>query len=240
MESGTSGALPSACAFVDVSVVPVDGAPPLEHQTVVTRDGRIAALAPAAETAVPEDAAVIPGEGRYLMPALADMHIHMQAGSPYWANDLFLYVANGVTTVREMWGNAAFLRYRELSRAGLITAPRMILASPGMDGPPGRFGALTPYVTTPSEAGRLVAQYRRDGYHYIKVYSDLAADVCRHGPASTRCWRLRSIPSSTRWGWPKRPCPGAMFSPEPWTNRSWTRSPGGCAPAAPGTCPPSP
>ena len=60
------------------------------------------------------------------------------------------------------------------------------------------------------------------------------------GPASTRCWRLRSIPSSTRWGWPKRPCPGAMFSPEPWTNRSWTRSPGGCAPAAPGTCPPSP
>jgi imidazolonepropionase-like amidohydrolase len=155
----------------------MDGEKLLEHRTVVVRDGRIVTIAPAAELAVPEDAAVISGEGRYLMPGLGDMHIHMLAGNPYWENDLFLYVANGVTMVREMWGNAAFLRYRDLERAGQIVAPRMILASTGMDGPPGRFGALTPYVTSQSEARRLVAQYRRDGYDFIKVYTDLARDV---------------------------------------------------------------
>jgi cytosine/adenosine deaminase-related metal-dependent hydrolase len=86
-------------AFEHVAVVPMDREHVLEDYTVVVRDGRIAALGPAAEVAVPADATRIDGRGRFLMPGLADMHVHA------WdVNDLYLFVANGVTTVRNMFG----------------------------------------------------------------------------------------------------------------------------------------
>lgn len=52
---------------------------------------------------VPEDALVVHGEGQYLMPGLADMHVHVQE-----ENELPLFVANGITTVRDMWGTTGF------------------------------------------------------------------------------------------------------------------------------------
>src|ERR1035437_1935797 len=110
-------------AFIDVSVVPMESAHVLSHQIVVVRDGRIAAIGSRDSVQVPADALRISGKGRYLMPGLADMHVHfirpsglnqfqMSASSDYVAENKILgllYVANGVTTVRNMWGHQAIL-----------------------------------------------------------------------------------------------------------------------------------
>src|SRR5436190_964129 len=86
-------------AFVDVTVVPMDTERTVPHQTVLVRDGRIAAMGPAAEVAVPETAQRIDGRGRFLMPGLTDMHAHLH--SPH---EFPLYLANGVTTVYNLHG----------------------------------------------------------------------------------------------------------------------------------------
>lgn len=168
-----------AWAFLDTNLITMLDEKIIEHQSVIVRGGRIESIGSSGELPIPEDAVPIPASGLFLMPGLADMHVHLQYGNPHWENDLFLYVANGVTTIREMWGTYEFLRYRSLQAAGSIVAPRIINASPGMDGPPGRFGALTPYVTSEEQARRLVTDYQRAGYDFIKVYSDIAANVWR-------------------------------------------------------------
>lgn len=63
-------------AFVDVAVVPMDRERVIEHQTVLVRDGRIERIGPADVVDVPLDAARVDGRGRYLIPGLADMHVH--------------------------------------------------------------------------------------------------------------------------------------------------------------------
>jgi len=87
-------------AFVDVNVIPLDRERVLPHQTVVVRDGVIATMSDSSRVAVPIGALEIEGAGKYLMPGLVDMHVHIQG-----ENDLLLLVANGVTTARNMWGN---------------------------------------------------------------------------------------------------------------------------------------
>jgi imidazolonepropionase-like amidohydrolase len=166
----------SPVAFVNVNVVPMDAEVVLERHTLVVRDGRIAELGPAESLEPPPEAERIECPGCYLMPALADLHTHLVYGRN-WENDLFLFLANGVTTVRDMWGNTAFLQWREAVASGAVVGPRLYVASPGMDGPTGRFAAYTPPITSPAQAHQAVALYKRTGYDFIKVYSDLTPEV---------------------------------------------------------------
>jgi imidazolonepropionase-like amidohydrolase len=64
-------------AFVDVAVVPMDRERVLAHQTVLVQGGRIVALGSVAQVAVPAEAQRIDGRGQYLIPGLADMHVHL-------------------------------------------------------------------------------------------------------------------------------------------------------------------
>jgi imidazolonepropionase-like amidohydrolase len=128
----------SPVAFLNVNVVPMDAQRVLERHTVVVRDGRITDLGPAEIVEAPADAEPIDAEGFYLMPGLADMHTHFGSDDADWEKDLFLFVANGVTTVREMWGSVRYLRWRDAIGAGDAIGPRLYVASPGMDG----FGCL--------------------------------------------------------------------------------------------------
>src|SRR4051812_42412989 len=68
-------------AFVNVNVVPMDRERILEGQTVIVRDGRIAEIAPASKAKVPAGALSVDGRGKYLMPGLADMHVHLYPGA---------------------------------------------------------------------------------------------------------------------------------------------------------------
>ena len=158
-------------AFLNVNLVAMTNGEVLPNQRVVIENGRIAGVG---DVPLPDAAIAIDATGCYLMPGLADLHFHTEQGNRYMANDLFLFLANGVTTVRLMWGGSDALRLRALA-----AGPRLIVASPGMDGPGGRYSALEALIATPAQARAAVARYKREGYDYIKVYTSLELDAYR-------------------------------------------------------------
>ena len=66
----------TSLAFVDISLVPMDRPQVLEHQTVLVRNGRIAAIGESTSVRIPAEALQVDGRGKFLMPGLADMHVH--------------------------------------------------------------------------------------------------------------------------------------------------------------------
>src|SRR5689334_4945275 len=125
-------------AFVDVSVIPMNREQVLEHQTVLVQGNRITALGPAQKIQVPDEAKKVDGRGKYLIPGLADMHVHisvdLDSGSEAVPKDierrLFALVANGVTTIRLMSGEPGQLVVRRLIREGKLLGPTMYVGSP--------------------------------------------------------------------------------------------------------------
>jgi imidazolonepropionase-like amidohydrolase len=170
----------SPVAFVDVNVVPMDSDRILPHRTVITNGGRIVAIGPVQSVRIPKDALQIDGKGRFLMPGLADMHVHLNIRGPagLLKNEDYavLFLANGVTTVRNMWGNADILAFRRSIDRGEVAGPQIYTTGPLTDGsPPIRSSSRV--VQTPEAAIQAVDQDKRDGYDGIKVYGRLAADV---------------------------------------------------------------
>lgn len=161
-------AAPLITAFTHVTVVPMDREGTMPDYTVIVRSGRIAAVGTASEITVPEGATRINGRGRYLMPGLADMHVHLTTPS-----GLLLYLANGVTTVRNMAGRTAHLAWRDSVRAGAMLGPTIYTAGPIVDGPepvwPG-----SARVDNAAEADSVVESQRGAGYDLIKVYNGLS------------------------------------------------------------------
>jgi hypothetical protein len=130
-----------------------------------------AASAPAAQR-------VIDAHGKWVIPGLWDMHVHF--ADPAWAD---LFVANGVTGVRVMWGNPAFrgpnrmhFDMRDAYDRGDSVGPRMIIASNIMDGPkPTWPHSLS--LSTPDEGRKAVDDAKAAGVDFVKVYSGLPRDV---------------------------------------------------------------
>jgi hypothetical protein len=151
-------------AFVNVAVLPMDSERVLENQTVVVRGERIVAIGPAASVAVPAGATRIEGGGRFLMPGLAEMHAHIPGGNTpatVVADIMFLYVANGITTIRGMLGAPTQFEWRDRAARGEIVAPTMFLAGPSLNGNS---------VTDAASALRLVQQNHEAGYDLQKVH----------------------------------------------------------------------
>lgn len=171
VQAPTDGAGGSLTAFVGVNVVPMDSERVLEGQTVLVENGHIAALGPGDEVEIPEGATRIDGAGKYLMPGLAEMHGHLpspETPAAVTENVLFLYVANGVTTVRGMQGNPSQISLRARIDRGELLGPRLVLGSPSMSGG---------NVTTVEDAVRLVREYEDAGFDLLKVHEDLSAEV---------------------------------------------------------------
>jgi imidazolonepropionase-like amidohydrolase len=161
-DAGLGGQPASTIVFERVTVIPMDRNRALANQTVVIRDGRIAEVA-ASGSAVPGAATRIDGAGRFLIPALAELHAHVPGtGSVAHAERvLFLYVANGIGTIRSMLGDPAHFRLRERASAGEIVAPAMYLAGPSFNGQT---------ASTPQAATARVAEQKRAGYDLLKIH----------------------------------------------------------------------
>ena len=157
-------------AFVHVSVVPMDHEGVLGDSTVLVVDGRIRVVGPASGVAIPRDATVIDGRGKYLMPGLADMHAHT------WEEEDFpLLLANGVTTIRNMFGGRTHLRWKERLATGELASPSIYTAGPIIDGnPPIWPGAI---VENAAQARRTVSDQHAAGYDFVKVYARLSREA---------------------------------------------------------------
>ena len=95
-----SNAAEDVYAFANVDIVPMDSVRVVNDQTVIVRGSRIAEVGPASQVTIPNAAVVIDGHGKYLMPGLADMHVHLRDPTA-----LPLFTANGVTAVQELSQN---------------------------------------------------------------------------------------------------------------------------------------
>ncbi|MFB3065224.1 MAG: amidohydrolase family protein [Planctomycetota bacterium] len=160
-----------AIAFVGVNVVPMSAAGVIENRTVLVKDGLIAALGRVGKTTLPEGTLEIDARGLYLMPGLCDMHVHN-----WYAEEHLLFVANGVTCVRNMWGNPMHLRWRREIEAGERLGPRIFTTGPLLDGKPPLWQGST-IVETAEQAAAAVAEQKQAGYDAIKVYNGLKPEA---------------------------------------------------------------
>jgi imidazolonepropionase-like amidohydrolase len=165
----TFTAADSVTAFVGVNVIPMDRDRVVPGQTVVVRNGRIAAVGPSASTAVPAGATRIDGTGKFLMPGLAEMHAHVQGPQAPNAEQMnrdimFLYVANGITTIRAMLGAPNQLVLRRQLEQGEVLGPTMYVAAPSLN------GQSAPDAET---AARLVRAHKEAGYDLLKIHPGL-------------------------------------------------------------------
>jgi imidazolonepropionase-like amidohydrolase len=157
-------------AFVNVNVLSMESDRVLSDQTVIVRGDRIVSVGPSRTTAVPAGAQRIEGGGRYLIPGMAEMHGHIPPPTaPRQQIDdvLFLYVANGITTVRGMLGHPGQLELREQALRNEIIAPTLYLAGPSFHG-----GS----INSPAEAVQKVREQKAEGWDLLKVHPGLELD----------------------------------------------------------------
>jgi imidazolonepropionase-like amidohydrolase len=166
--------LPATLAVTGVNVVDTNGGPIRSNITVVVRGDRIADIGSSGQVKLPADARIVDGRGKFLIPGLWDTHVHMAFGD--WVPGgkevaLPLFVANGVTGVRDMGGDLdVLLRWRaEISRGSLV-GPRIVLAGPMLDGPKMRFPSSVS-ITTPDDGRKAVDDLKAKGVDFIKVQS---------------------------------------------------------------------
>jgi len=157
-------------AFVDVAVVDTAAGSVKTGQTVIVGRDIIRRVGNADEVRVPDDARRIEGEGRYLLPGLAEMHAHIpgaDAGEDYVEDVLFLFVANGVTTIRGMLGEPWHLRLKQRVADGEIIGPRVFTSGPSFNGST---------VTSPAQAAERVRSQKSAGYDFLKLHPGLSRE----------------------------------------------------------------
>lgn len=158
--------LGSVTAFEDVALVSYESQAVRTGQTVVVRDGRIEAIGATSDVSVPEGATVVPGCGRFLVPGLVDMHVHLSRA------DLPAYLDAGVTTVRNLWGFPDLLAMKAEIEAGSLEGPSIHVISSGLDGTPEKWPYTQLVMDADAAAGVIDAQ-AGFGYSTLKLYSDL-------------------------------------------------------------------
>ncbi len=163
---------PSATVLIE-NVTLIDGtdAPAQPGMTVAIDDDRIVAVGRAGKVKVSSAATRIDGTGKYLVPGLWDMHVHL--GS-YRERALPLFLANGVTTIRELGGDLKTSGYlRQEVRAGRMLGPDVLLAGPTLDSPLATkaWPSGRAAVPTPAVARQVVDSLAAIGVDVIKVHS---------------------------------------------------------------------
>jgi imidazolonepropionase-like amidohydrolase len=157
------GPLP-VVAFTNVNVLPMDRDTVLTGQSVVVRAGEIVEIGAASAIRIPDGAVRVDGQGKFLMPTLAEMHAHIPAGKDPDSTverTLFLYAANGLGTIRGMLGDPRHLQYRERVAKGELFSPRIYTSGPS-------FNATS--ATSPEVAAKMVEEQKAAGYDLLKIH----------------------------------------------------------------------
>ncbi|MGJ0184238.1 amidohydrolase family protein [Corynebacterium glyciniphilum] len=142
-----------------------------EPSTIVIVEGFITDVASSDRANIPAEALTINLDGRFVIPGLWDMHVHQ-----FDADYLPFHLLNGVTGIRHMGGIPAHHQWREDLRTGRLTSPRMVLASPIIDGPqPLRPGSIA--VHDAESARQAVTESRTAGADFLKIYNLIPQDA---------------------------------------------------------------
>lgn len=134
---------------------------------------------------IPHGAEIVDGTGKYLIPGLWDMHVHLfnntsGSGTNNKDTSFPLLIANGVTGIRDMWSDPDDIelasRWTHEIEAGTLVGPRMALGSRIVDGVPTFLPNLLG-VATAEEGRRAVRTLKSQGAGFIKVYWNLSPEA---------------------------------------------------------------
>jgi imidazolonepropionase-like amidohydrolase len=176
-------------AILGGSVVDTRTGHVLENRTVIVEGGHITRVALASEVVLPSGAQVFDARGRWILPGLIDMHVH---GSSRPDVPLALYVANGVTSVRDLGGHVTLLRrVRREVESETRVGPRLFFVGPILDGDPPMAPSISIVVDTPARAVSAVNFLVDQSVNAIKVYNGISAPVLQ---AIVRTARRRHVP----------------------------------------------
>ena len=177
-----------AVVITDVMIVDVDGGHTVGPRTVLVEDGRIASIDAPGAVRIPDSAQRVDGRGRFLIPGLTDMHVHLfNLSSHRPPNDwsFAMYVANGVTGVRDMRSDAASIllvrRWRTAVDSGELIAPRVVATGIPVHG------------KSPAAAAAGVDAAAAAGADFIKVFSDVPSTHWRAILAEARSRSLSVV-----------------------------------------------
>lgn len=165
----------------DVTVIDVKGGPPQTHRCVIVRGDRIADVAGPERCEQKSSKAIhIDGKGKFLIPGLWDMHVHMVFGDWFPRGKevtVPLFIANGITGVRDMGGEIEVLQgWRKEISAGTLIGPRIVMSGPMLDGPQPRFPSSIA-VKAPEDGRRAVDDLKKRGADFIKLQSLIPRDA---------------------------------------------------------------
>jgi imidazolonepropionase-like amidohydrolase len=158
--------------FTNVNVVNVRDGSIAQGLTVVIKSGHITGVAKLGFVAENHNVQIINANGKYMVPGLWDMHVHSAFVSPAWDEKVIypLYIANGVTGVRDMGGDPGVLENRrDRIEHGELLGPRLVLAGPFLAG--GKSDKQTIAVNTPEDARLAVDTVKKRGLDFVKILS---------------------------------------------------------------------
>lgn len=174
---------PLSLVLTHVTVIDATGSPAKPDMTVVILGERIAAIGKPDEVKTPINAKIINATGKFLIPGLWDMHVHVFNNvSRRPPNEYYfpLFIANGVTGVREMWTKLDGMPQVELWRKQFTerpgTLPRLVAVGTIVDGSPAIW-PNTDTVSTADEARLMVRKIKSSGIDFVKVYGNLSREA---------------------------------------------------------------
>jgi imidazolonepropionase-like amidohydrolase len=156
----------SSLVFNHVTVIDMKGAQSKPDITVVIQGNRIVAMGKSDKTYIPKNARVIDATGKFLIPGLWDMHVHLGTEDFDKISYLRLFVANGVTGVRIMDGEPEYHLWRKEIESGTLLGPRMVIASQVIG-----FGDLSNLSEANTRAE--VRKAKQEGADFIKVHDNV-------------------------------------------------------------------
>jgi imidazolonepropionase-like amidohydrolase len=175
---------PSPTVITHATIVNPGTSSVQRNRTVVITGDRITSVSDADKFQLPKNARVIDASGQYLIPGLWDMHVHSAFGDWFpGGRDIILplFIANGVTGVRDMGGDIPVLmEWRKEIASGQIVGPRMVISGPMLDAylPNGKLRFPSSIaVSTPATAVAAVDSLKAQGVDFIKVQSVISHDA---------------------------------------------------------------
>lgn len=176
---------PLSLAIQNVTLIDGTGAPPRPRTTVLIAAKRIVAVGPEAAIPIPPGTETLDATGRWLIPGLTDMHVHVnlcgEEAFPLW-------LANGVTSIRDIGGNVpAQVPWRAELAAGTRPGPRLFIYGPMIDGAPstfagepgGTFEQLWSEVDSPEAGIAEIDRLLAEGVDGFKFYQNLPVHSLR-------------------------------------------------------------
>ncbi|RPI74624.1 MAG: hypothetical protein EHM45_18105 [Desulfobacteraceae bacterium] len=165
-ESGSGGIV-----FKNVNIIPMNEETVLKNCSVFVAKGKIEVIGKFEDLKIPESTKIIDAENKYLVPGFSDMHVHIEH-----ADERILFLANGVTLVRNMWGSVSLLKEIEEIHKKRLPCPEIYTTGPLIDGK-GAYWRGSFIIEDPNKVAPAIKQMKADGFNAIKVYDKLSKEV---------------------------------------------------------------